>query len=237
MGSERLPRVVVLGSFVHAHWWSVPRLPGAGESCLADAVHSELGGKGLNVAVETFELSFSRPQTTLAVTRGAARLMIDLGFAPLLEVRLPNGRRADVMALGPKGDLLIVEVKSGLEDFRIDRKWPEYGPYCDAFYFAVAPHFPDGILPEEPGMIVADGFGGAVIREAPVAPLAPARRKALTLAFARLGAMRACGVVTGAKPCRTGASAGAAPSRDGSCRSRSSIGGVQWLSICPRSKK
>ena len=143
-------------------------------------------------------VSLSRPETTDAVTRGAARFLVSLGYAPLTEVCLPNGRRADLMALGPKGDLLIVEVKSGLEDFRIDRKWPQYAPYCDAFYFAVAPQFPEGVLPEEPGLIVADGFGGALVREAPVAPLAPARRKALTLAFARLGAMRAAGVRTDA---------------------------------------
>lgn len=136
------------------------------------------------------ELVFSRPETTQAVTRGAARLMADMGYAPLLEVCLPNGRRADVMALGPRGEIAICEVKSGVEDYRIDRKWGEYAPYCDAFYFAVSPEFPDGILPDEPGLIVADGFGGAVVRPAPVAPLASARRKALTLAFARLGAMR-----------------------------------------------
>lgn len=108
------------------------------------------------------ELAPSRPETTLAVTRGAARLLVDLGYAPLAEVTLPNGRRADLMALGPKGDVLIVEVKSGLEDFRVDRKWGDYAPFCDAFYFAVAPSFPDGILPEDPGLLVADGFGGAV---------------------------------------------------------------------------
>ena len=137
-----------------------------------------------------FELVFSRPETTLSVTRGAARLLADMGYAPLLEVCLPNGRRADVMALGKKGDILICEVKSGIEDYRVDQKWPEYAPFCDAFFFAVAPEFPQDVLPDEPGLIVADGFGGAVLRDAPVNSLAPARRKALTLAFARLGAMR-----------------------------------------------
>ena len=136
----------------------------------------------------------SRPETTAQVTRGAARLLADLGYAPLAEVTLPNGRRADLMALGRRGEIFIVEVKSGLEDFRTDQKWHEYRPYCDAFAFAVAPEFPREILPEEPGLIVADGFGGAVLREAPSAPLAGARRKALTLAFARLAAMRAAGV-------------------------------------------
>ncbi|WP_420470504.1 DNA repair putative endonuclease MmcB [Brevundimonas sp. FT23042] len=136
------------------------------------------------------DLVFSRPDTTLAVTRGAARLMLDMGYAPLLEVGLPNGRRADVMGLGPRGDIVIVEVKSGVEDYRVDHKWHEYGPYCDAFYFAVAPEFPCEILPAEAGLIVADGFGGAVVRDATAARLAPARRKALTIAFGRLGAMR-----------------------------------------------
>ena len=146
-------------------------------------------------AVLQIDLVFSRPQTTLAVTRGAARLMIDLGYAPLLEVGLPNGRRADVMALGPRGDIAICEVKSGVEDYRVDRKWGEYGPFCDAFYFAVAPEFPEDILPDEPGLIVADGFGGAILREAPLEVLAGARRRALTLAFARLAALRAAGGV------------------------------------------
>ena len=141
-------------------------------------------------AAVSIDLVFSRPGTTLSVTRGVARLMVDMGFAPLLEVGLPNGRRADVMAIGPRGDIVICEVKSGIEDYRVDRKWGEYGPFCDAFYFAVAPEFPSDILPDHPGLIVADGFGGAVVRDAPSSPLAPARRTALTIAFARLGAMR-----------------------------------------------
>jgi hypothetical protein len=144
----------------------------------------------VSAAALSLELVFSRPGTTRAVTRGAARLLIDMGYAPLLEVCLPNGRRADGLALGPRGDIVIVEVKSGIEDYRVDRKWGEYAPFCDAFFFAVAPEFPSDVLPDHPGLIVADGFGGAVIREAPATPLAPARRKALTIAFARLGAMR-----------------------------------------------
>ncbi|WP_420478002.1 DNA repair putative endonuclease MmcB [Brevundimonas sp. FT23028] len=140
--------------------------------------------------VHQIDLVFSRPDTTLAVTRGAARLMLNMGYAPLLEVGLPNGRRADVMALGPRGDVVIVEVKSGIDDFRVDHKWHEYGPFCDAFYFAVAPEFPREILPIEPGLIVADAFDGSVVREAVSSRLAPARRKALTIAFGRLGAMR-----------------------------------------------
>ena len=144
--------------------------------------------------MEALVLTLSRPETTSAVTRGAGRLMAALGYAPLAEVTLPNGRRADIMALGPKGELLICEVKSCLEDYRTDAKWGDYLPYCDAFYFAVAPEFPRHILPGEPGLIVADAFGGAVLKEPPLTPLAGARRKALTVAFGRLAAMRASGV-------------------------------------------
>ena len=138
-------------------------------------------------------VALTRPETTSAVTRGAARLVGSMGYAPLAEVGLPNGRRADLLALGPKGEIVIVEVKSSPEDYLCDRKWGEYLPYCDAFYFAVGPEFPKSLLPEEPGLIVADGFGGAVVRDALLTPLAGARRKALTLAFARLAAMRALG--------------------------------------------
>jgi hypothetical protein len=144
-------------------------------------------------AVDTVALSIvtvTRPETTLAVTRGAYRLLAEMSYAPLAEVGLPNGRRADLMALGPRGEIVIVEVKSSAEDYLTDRKWGEYAPYCDAFFFAVAPEFPMHLLPDEPGLIVADGFGGAVVREAPRFPLVAARRKALTLAFARLAAFR-----------------------------------------------
>ncbi len=135
-----------------------------------------------------------RPETTSLVTRGTARLLTALGLAPLFEVSLPNGRRADLMALSARGELTIVEVKSSFEDFRTDGKWPEYAPFCDRFYFAVAPEFPRHILPPEPGLIVADAFGGAVLNEPAASPLAPARRKALTVSFARLAAWRASSV-------------------------------------------
>jgi hypothetical protein len=156
--------------------------------------------------VEAVVLTFSRPQTTAAVTRGAARLFVNLGFSPLLEVGLPNGRRADIMALGRRGEIAIVEVKSGIDDFRTDQKWGDYLPFCDAFFFAVAPEFPLEILPPGPGLVVADQFDGAVLREAPATPLVGARRRALTLAFARLAAVRALTPSLGLDPSGSGGS-------------------------------
>ena len=123
--------------------------------------------------------------------------MLQLGYAPVLEAPLPNGRRADVMALGARGEIAIVEVKSSLEDFRADQKWREYQPYCDSFYFAVSPDFPREALPPGPGQIVADGFGGAILVDAALSPLPAARRKALTLACARLAASRLFAATTG----------------------------------------
>lgn len=145
--------------------------------------------------IEAALVAATRPEITAAVTRGAARLLHHLGYATLAEVTLPNGRRADLLALSARGELLIIEVKSSVEDFKVDRKWHEYAPYCDRFAFAVAPEFPQEILPDEPGLMVCDGFGGAVLREPPVERLAAARRKALTIAFGRLAAMRATGVM------------------------------------------
>jgi len=135
-------------------------------------------------------ITVSRPDTTVAVTRGAARLLTEMAYAPLAEVGLPNGRRADLMALGPKGEIVIVEVKSSPEDYLTDRKWAEYAPYCDAFFFAVSPGFPLDLIPPEPGLMVADGSGGAIVREPGGTPLVGRGGKALPLAFARLAAFR-----------------------------------------------
>ena len=122
--------------------------------------------------------------------RGVCRALLDLGYAPLCEFRLACGRRADVFALSDCGEAVIVEIKSSVEDFRTDQKWPEYAPYCDRFYFAVDCDFPKERLPEACGMMVCDGFGGAILRECAASPLNAARRKAVTLSFARLAAAR-----------------------------------------------
>lgn len=135
----------------------------------------------------------TRPDITRLLARGVQRMLIDRNYAPVLELTLGNGRRADVAALGPKGDIVIVETKSGVEDYIVDFKWPEYRDYCDAFYFAVTEDFPRALIPEDAGLIIADGFGGEIIREAPRLPLAGARRKAVTLSFARLAAARLLG--------------------------------------------
>src|SRR5215469_13166697 len=126
----------------------------------------------------------------LLLARGVGRALAQRGYASLTEVSLANGRRADVMGLGRAGELVIVEVKSSLQDFRSDVKWPEYREYCDRFYFAVPENFPREAIPEDCGLIVADGFGAAVLREAPVLALSAARRKAVTLRFALLGSER-----------------------------------------------
>lgn len=136
-------------------------------------------------------LAQSRPETTAFVVRGVTRLLIDHGYAPLAELPLGNGRRADVAGLGPAGELIIVECKSCLDDYRVDAKWREYASYCDAFYFAVTEDFPRDVLPEDVGLIVADQFGGAFVRPAAEQPTLPAaRRRALLLSYARLAAGR-----------------------------------------------
>jgi hypothetical protein len=135
-------------------------------------------------------MELSVPETTLLVRREAARLCRHLGWAPLHEVALPNGRRADILALRPDGCFVCVEVKSGLVDFLTDSKWPEYREFCDALYFAVHADFPRDLLPLDVGVIVTADFEAALLREAPVHSLAPARRRALLHRFALLAACR-----------------------------------------------
>lgn len=124
------------------------------------------------------------------LARGVARALAQRGFATLTEFALANGRRADLLALGRDGELVIVEIKSSVTDFRADRKWPDYLDFCDRLFFAVPDGFPVELIPEECGLIMADPFGAAVLREAPPSPLAAARRRAVTLRFARHAAHR-----------------------------------------------
>jgi hypothetical protein len=128
--------------------------------------------------------------TAAEVARGVSRLLLEQGYSPILELTLPNGRRLDVAAIGPGGELLGVEIKVALADLRGDAKWPEYLDYCDLFYFAIPPDFPHEHVPHETGLIVADRYGGAVIKEAEVQTLHASRRKAVTISFARCAAER-----------------------------------------------
>ena len=124
------------------------------------------------------------------VARGVLRLLADLGFSAMTEVSLRNGRRVDLMGIARDGRIAIVEIKSSIADYRADRKWQEYLDYCDVFYFAVPEGFPVEILPEEPGLVVADRFGGTVLREAPEVSMNGSRRRNVTLRFARAAAER-----------------------------------------------
>ena len=126
----------------------------------------------------------------LDIARGTRRMLLAHGLASLSEVTLANGRRADIIALAEKGDVWIVEIKSSIEDFRADSKWPDYREFCDRLFFAVDAAFPLPLLPADTGIVVADRFGAEIVREAPHHPLAAARRKALVTRLARIGAMR-----------------------------------------------
>ncbi len=134
------------------------------------------------------------PERTSGICRAAMRFCASRGWAPVTEVRLPNGRRADILALLPDGGFAIIEVKSGARDFLADAKWPDYRDYCDALYFAVDLDFPADLLPADAGLVVADGLEAALLREAPRHPLAPARRRALLHRFARQAAGRLAAV-------------------------------------------
>lgn len=128
--------------------------------------------------------------TAAEVARGVSRLLLEEGYSPILEFTLPNGRRLDVAAIGAGGELLGVEIKVALADLKGDSKWPDYLDYCDLFYFAIPPDFPPEHVPPQTGLIVADRYGGAIVKEAQAQTLHASRRKAVTVSFARVAAER-----------------------------------------------
>ncbi|RYE88549.1 MAG: DNA repair protein MmcB-related protein [Hyphomicrobiales bacterium] len=129
--------------------------------------------------------------TALRVQRGVMRfLRAAHDFCCYAEVPLANGRRADVLGVGPRGEIWIVEIKSSLIDFQVDQKWPNYKDFCDRFFFAKPPELDPDIFPASEGLMVADGHDAAILRMAGEAPLPGARRKAVMLKLARLGADR-----------------------------------------------
>lgn len=127
------------------------------------------------------------------LARGVMRCLMDHGFACLAEVAPKPGLRVDVMALGRKGEIWVVECKSSRADFTSDRKWQGYLAWTDRFFWAVDPDFPTDILPEGTGLILADRFGGEILRMGPEARLAAPRRKLITQGFARSAALRLAG--------------------------------------------
>ena len=135
------------------------------------------------------------PPLAIDVARGVTRLFCRQDLFSVCEFPLPNGRRVDLMAICPKGSLTIVEIKVARADLVGDSKWTDYLDYCDRFYWAVPPELSailndERYLPKEAGLIVADRYDAALVRHAADRPLAPARRKAELLRFARRAARR-----------------------------------------------
>jgi hypothetical protein len=124
------------------------------------------------------------------LARGVCRHLLDRGAAPFTEFVPAPGLRVDVIALDAQGQVIVVECKSGLPDFRADAKWSGYLDWCDAFYLAVDAAFPVDVLPPAEGLILADPWGAEILRPAVLRPLAAARRRALTLRLARKAAER-----------------------------------------------
>jgi hypothetical protein len=124
------------------------------------------------------------------ICRGVARVLRAHAIAGIAEVALANGRRADFLGVSATGSIWIVEVKSCRGDFLSDRKWPTYRDFCDHLFFAVAVGFPFEVLPADTGLIIADHYGGEIVRFAPERRLPPARRRMITLELARTAALR-----------------------------------------------
>jgi hypothetical protein len=128
--------------------------------------------------------------TALAIARGTARYLHALGYCVVSELALPSGRRADLVALGGDGEIIIVEIKSSVADFRADQKWTDYRAHCDRLFFATVVDLPCEIFPADAGLIVADAFGASILSEAPEHRLPAATRKTIMLRFGHAAALR-----------------------------------------------
>lgn len=126
----------------------------------------------------------------MMVRKGVQLLVNDMRHVAVAELVLSTGRRADLVTVSDKGEIWIVEIKTSVEDFRVDRKWPEYRAFCDRLFFATHAEVPLDIFPEDCGLFLSDGYGAHLVREAPEHRLAPATRKSMMLNFARTAAQR-----------------------------------------------
>jgi hypothetical protein len=129
-----------------------------------------------------------RPGRLLA--RGVCRHLLTHDFVTVEEFTPAPGLRVDVMALGPRGEVWVVECKSSVQDFRTDAKWPGYLEWCDRYFWAVGATFPAGLLPEDTGLILADAYDAEILRLGPETRLPPARRRVMVQKFARHAALR-----------------------------------------------
>lgn len=125
-----------------------------------------------------------------ALSCGVSRLLADMGYRPLCEVKVQPKRRADIVGLGRAGEVVIVEIKSGAQDFLSDTKWPDYLPCCDQFYFGVGMDFDVSMLPDGVGIVMADKFGAEIVRPAPHQRMHASTRRAVVLRYARTAAAR-----------------------------------------------
>ncbi len=124
------------------------------------------------------------------LARGVCRFLRRGGFGTMTEFTLRNRRRVDVIGIAGDGRIVIVEVKSSEADYRADLKWRDYLDFCDAFYFAVPEDFPKQLIPQDCGLLAADGFGAEILREPKEGRVNPARRKSLITRFAHTASLR-----------------------------------------------
>lgn len=136
-----------------------------------------------------------------AVARGICRLFARNDIWCLPEMPLRSNRRADLMGIDAKGQLVIVEIKVSRADLLGDGKWTDYLDHCDRFYWGLAAHLDracmetEAFLPERCGLIVADGYDAEILRPAPTVALNAARRKAETERLARAALRRQQGLI------------------------------------------
>ena len=145
---------------------------------------------GMNTPTQPMPIQIADYQPGQLLARGVCRHLASHGFSVMEEFVPERGLRVDVMALGPKGEIWVVECKSSRADFQSDQKWEGYLQWCDRYFWAVDMEFPTELLPQESGLIIADPYDAEIVRMAPEEKLAAARRNKLIRKFAAIAARR-----------------------------------------------
>jgi hypothetical protein len=144
----------------------------------------------LSVSVNNPLIDGRQSARAMMVRKGVQTLLHEMRHAMMPELTLASGRRADLVSITPKGEIWIIEIKTSVEDFRVDRKWPDYREFCDRLLFATHKDVPLDIFPEDCGLMLSDGYGAHILRDGPEHRLSAPARKAMTLLFARMAGQR-----------------------------------------------
>ena len=112
------------------------------------------------------------------------RFLSNKGYKTITEFALPNKKRVDIIALNCKKEILIIEVKSKINDFKNDKKWKKYLNYCNYFYFALNKYPKNLKIYENVGIIEINNKKNEIKKRASYVKMPEKKRNNIIFSFA-----------------------------------------------------